>query len=210
MKRVGALSGVASAILVVVGIFLLIQEAIDEDTNKEIASYYGDNGNRTSELVGFVLVVVGAALFVWFLSSLRARLRSAGDAARTPATLGFGAGVAAAALLVGAAALFSGMSMAAELTDRFVVDPDLARFALAVGFLLLVGWVVVNFALVIATSVVALRSDVLPTWLGWVGFVAVVLAIVEVFLAPVFVIPVWLLIVSIVLAVHEPTRASAT
>ena len=74
----------------------------------------------------------------------------------------------------------------------------------------LVGWVVVNFALVIATSVVALRSDVLPTWLGWVGFVAVVLAIVEVFLAPVFVIPVWLLIVSIVLAVHEPTRASAT
>ena len=210
MKRVGALSGVASAILVVVGIFLLIQEAIDEDTNKEIVSYYGDSGNRTSELVGFVLVVVGAALFVWFLSSLRARLRSAGDAARTPATLGFGAGVAAAALLVGAAALFSGMSMAAELTDRFVVDPDLARFALAVGFLLLVGWVVVNFALVIATSVVALRSDVLPTWLGWVGFVAVVLAIVEVFLAPVFVIPVWLLIVSIVLAVHEPTRASAT
>ena len=39
----------------------------------------------------------------------------------------------------------------------------------------LMGSVLVNGVLVIATSVLALRTAVLPNWLGWVGFAAVVL-----------------------------------
>ena len=155
-----------------------------------------------------MLVTVGVLFFLWFVSTLRSRLRSVEPEPKTLSTLAFGAAVAAAALLIGAAALLAGTSMAAEYSSGFVVDPNLARFAFITGDVFLVGSVLVNCVLVIATSVLALRSAVLPNWLGWVGFAAVVLAVVEAALLPVFVIPVWVLIVSIVLMARSPARHS--
>lgn len=203
-ERWAPASGIVSAVLVVVGIFLLVAEQIDEDTDEEILSYYAESGNRTGEIVGFILVTVGVMFFLWFLSTLRSRLSSVEPEPRTLSTLGFGAGSTAAALLVGAGALLVGTSFAAELSSRFVVDPNLARFVVITGYAFLTGSVLVNLVLVITTSVLALRTAALPTWLGWVGFAAVVLAIVEVFLLPVFVIPVWVLVVSVVLIMPTP------
>ena len=206
MKKFGdSASGIVYAVLAVVGIFLLIQESITEATDEEILSHYADSGNRTGEIVGFILVTVGVMFFLWFLSVLRSRLGSIEHEPGTLSTLAFGAGVTAAGLLVGTAALLVGTSFATELSSDFVVDPNLARFAVSTGFVLLFGSVLVSFALVIATSVLALRTKVLPNWLGWVGFAAVVLAIVESILLPVFVIPAWVVVVSIVLMKGTPT-----
>ena len=63
----------------------------------------------------------------------------------------------------------------------------------------------INCVLIAATSTFALRTDVLPMWLGWVGFAAIVLAIVESFLLPVFVIPVWVIVTSIVTMRSAPS-----
>jgi hypothetical protein len=195
-------------VFVVVGIFLLIIGEVDTKTDQEIVSHYGDSANRTQEIVGFILVTVGVLFFLWFVSTLRSRLEFVEPEPRTLSPLAFGAGVAAAALLIGAAAAFAGTSFAAEIVNEFVVDPNLARFSDSTGYLLLTGSVLVNCVLVIATSVLALRTAVLPNWLGWVGFAAVVLAVLEAFLAPVFLIPVWVLIVSVVLMM--PTSTSHT
>ncbi len=203
MKRIGApASGIVYAVLVVVGLFLLVIAQIDGKTDQEILSHYADGGNRTGETIGFILVVVGVLFFLWFASELRSRLRAAESDPGTLSTLAFGAAVAGGALLVGAAAFFGGMSLAVDISSNFEVDPDLARFAVVGGYGFLIGSVLVNLVLVAATSVLALRTTVLPNWLGWAGFAAVVLAVVEVFLLPVFVVPVWVLVVSVVLTMR--------
>lgn len=201
-------AGIVYAVLSVVGMLLLILEEIDSSTDEEILSYYGDSANRTAEIVGFVLVLVAALSFLVFLSSLSGQLRDAAPEANTLTTLGFGAGVAAAGLLAGGGALLSATSNAVEISNRFDVDPNLARFAVSTGFVFVVASVLFNCVFVATTSILALRTTVLPTWLGWVGLAAIVLAIVEAFLLPVFVIPVWVLIVSIVLLTS--TRARPT
>jgi hypothetical protein len=204
-ERWAAASGIVYAVLVVVGLFLLVFEEIDRDSDEEILSYFADGGNRAVQIAGFALVAVGVLFFLLFVSTLWNRLRSVEPEPTSLSALAFGAGVMAAALQLGAAALLAATSTAAEVASRFVVDPNLARFAVGTGFLFLLAAVVVSGVLVIATSVLALRNAVLPNWLGWVGFAAVVLAVVEAFLLPVFVIPVWVLVVSGVLIVRTPT-----
>jgi hypothetical protein len=203
MTRIARASGIASSILIVIGIFLLVIEEIDTRTDQEIVSYYNDSGNRAAEDLGLALVGIGALLFLWFLSALRTRLRAAEPEPRVLSTLAFGAGIAAAALLVGAGALLDATTTAIENDSDFVVDPNLARFAVSTGFLFLLGWMIVNCVLVLATSTLALRTNVLPTWFAWVGYAAVPLAIAESFLLPVFVIPAWILIASVILTTQS-------
>lgn len=211
MKRLGApATGIAYALLAVVGILLLVQEEIDTATNEAILSHYGDSGNRGTEMVASVLALVGALFFLWFLSSLRSRLRQVEAETTTLSDLAFGSGVAGAVLFAGAVALLSATSNAVEISSRFEIDPNLARFAVTTGYVFLVGSVLFNCVLVATTSVLALRTDVLPTWLGWAGFAAIVLAIVEAFLLPVFIIPVWVLAVSVVLTRGTQTSQPQT
>ena len=205
--RIANASGIVSSVLIVIGIFLLVIEEIDARTDEEIVSYYSDSGNRAAENLGVALLGIGALLFLWFLSALRTRLELAELAPRTLTTLTFGAGVVAAALLVSAGVLLDATTTAVEYDGDFAVDPNLARFAVSTGAFFLFGWVVANCVLVFATSTLALRTTVLPTWFGWVGFAAVPLAIVESFLLPVFVIPAWILVASVILTVRtEDTK----
>jgi hypothetical protein len=192
----------------VIGILLLVFDAIDEDSDEELLSYFADGGNRTGHIAGFLFVAVGVLFFLLFASTLWSRLRSVEPEPRILSTLAIGAGVVSAALLIGAAASLAATAFAADELSAFVVDPNSVRLTLYVGFLLLVSAVMTMSVLVVATSVLALRTSVLPTWLGWVGFAAVVLAVVEAALLPVFVIPVWAVIVSVFLIVRAPREAT--
>jgi len=90
--------------------------------------------------------------------------------------------------------------------NGFTVDPTLARFAIGAGELTLVGSVLVMCLFAGAISVLALRTTAFPRWLGWVGFAAVILALVEAVLLPIFVMPVWVAIVSLALIVRRPAE----
>jgi hypothetical protein len=204
-RRVAPASGIVFAILYVIGEFILVEEQIDEGTNDEILAYYADSGNRTGQLVGFFLATVGVLFFLSFVVTLWSRLRSVEHEPRTLSSLALGAGVVAAGLLIGAVAMLAGTSFTVEYVEDFAVDADLARFSIMVGFLFLIGSVLVNCALIVTTSMLALRTEVLPNWMAWVGFGAVALAVVEAFLLPLFVIPVWVVFVSVLLIMRTPT-----
>jgi lysylphosphatidylglycerol synthetase-like protein (DUF2156 family) len=199
-------SGIVYAGLAVVGTLLIVSEEVDGSTDDEILSYYGDSGNRATEGIGVTLMFVGAMAFLWFLSGLWSRLKSVEHESRGLADLAFAAGIVGAALFIGAAALLNATATAVEVSDRFAVDPNLARFAVSTGYLFLIGSVFINCALIAATSVLALRTDVFPRWLGWVGFAAIVVAIAESFLLPVFAVPIWVTVVSIVMIRSAPSR----
>jgi Domain of unknown function (DUF4386) len=203
-KRWSPLAGLVYAVTYVVGFILIVGEEIDEKSDTDLIAYYADSGNRSGDVVGLLLVAIGLLFFLVFVSVLRERLRSAeADGSGISAMVG-AAGVAAATLFMAGSAASSATSVGAGFIDDLTVDPDSARLLLALGFALLVGAVVFSCGLVLATSALALRGTVLPAWIGWLGFVAIVLAVIETFLFPLFVIPAWALIVSIVLVTRTP------
>jgi hypothetical protein len=193
----------------VAGLLLIIGEELDEKSDADLVSYYADSGNRTGDIVGFLLVAIGLVFFLVFVSVLRERMRSADGDGTWLSGLAAAGGVTAAALfLAGNAALFA-PSLAADFIDELTVDPDSVRLFLGLGFALIVGAVVLSCGLVLATSAAAFRGQVFPAWVGWLGLLAVVLAVLETLLLPVFVIPVWSLIVGVVLAMRAPEPQQA-
>lgn len=192
-------SGIVYAVLVVTGTLLIVLDEIDSQSNQAIAAYYADAGNRLTEIVGFFLMVVGVLFFLVFVSTLWNRFGPTGKGSTILSSLVVGAGVAAAALFVVAACLLSATSFAVTFESGFQVDPNLARFVTGLGYQLLLAATLVTTGLVVATSTFALTTSALPTWLGWIGFAAVVLAVIEMFLLAVFVLPLWAIVVSVVL-----------
>ena len=61
--------------------------------------------------------------------------------------------------------------MGVEFVDEFRVDPDTVRTITIAGFGFFLTAFMVAGVLVAATSVLALRTAVLPRWLAWAGFV---------------------------------------
>ena len=116
-ERWAPVSGIAYVVLFVAG-FIVGGDDIG-DSDAEIVAYFGDSGNRAEEIAGFFLLVVAALFFLWFASTLRDRLRSVEAEPKSLSSLAFGAGVASAALLVVAVALFFAVSFTIEFRDEF-------------------------------------------------------------------------------------------
>jgi hypothetical protein len=187
------LSGVLAVIGWVVGAILLDTAMTEEDGAALLAAF---NADETQILVGAVIWLIGTALFIWFLGSLRSRLLAAegGDARLT--TLAFAGGIATAVCL----ALIPGGHAAGALSNE-EIDESAAlalgnigdAFFLAAEYLLPV--------LLIASALVALRYAALPRWLAWIQIiVAIVLLIGPIgWAALLFAFPIWVVIVSLLL-----------
>ena len=133
------------------------------DTPEEFARYFADEGNRSAEFFVFFLLVAAALAFLWFLGALRGVLvRAERDPARWTA-LAFGAGVASATLLMASASLFLARAGAAS-QDEFAFDPATANMLTYAAYALLVCSTMSAAILVLATSIVGLRTGVLPRW----------------------------------------------
>ena len=174
------------------------------DTESEVLAYYADRGNRVAEIAAFFLITVATLFYLWFASTLRDRLRAVEDKPGGLSALAFGAGVASAVLLVAAVAIGTAISFTIEDYDAFAVDPN---FALALGdvsYLLLVGAGMTASVLVAATSVLAIRTPVLPGWFGWAGIVVAIALLVSIFFFPFLLYLLWLLVLSVLMLARVP------
>lgn len=206
-QRWAPASGIAYVVLSLVGTFLVplaSDEFSNTDPDEEILSFFADSGNRALEFVSVALIAFAVLFFLWFVSTLRDRLRAVEPEPKGLSALAFGAGVASAALLMAALSVFGAIPAAVDETDRFVLDPNLARVIENVSFLLFVGSTMVASVLVAATSVLALRTAVLPRWLGWVGMAVALALLVAVFFVPIFALWAWVVVVSVVLIARPP------
>ncbi len=200
--RLTPLSGIVFVALFVLAFALTGDSPQASDSDAEYLAWYGDSGNRTQEIVVFFMIVVGALFFLWFLTSLRERLRAVESGSHGLSTLAFGSGLLSIALLLGAACIGIGPAAVADETDKFQLDPDLARLTSTTSYLLLVSSTMIAAGLVVATSVLAIRNGVLPAWLGWIGLVVAVLTLLAVAWFPILVYLAWILVVSIALVLR--------
>jgi hypothetical protein len=167
-----------------------------------VADWYRDEGNRGASFFVFFLLAGAALSFLWLMGALRSALvRAEGDPARWTA-LGFGAGVASATLLLASASLYVTPAASAS-EDEFPFDPSTANALTNAGFMLLVCSTMAGALLVLATSIVAYRTALLPRWLALAGFVVAPILLFTIFFLPLFVWLAWVLVLSLVLLVRS-------
>ena len=199
-QRWGPLSGVAYVVLFLVGILAGGEGA--GDSPEEHVAYYADAGNRAKDFVIFFVLVAAGLAFLWFLAGLRGILvRAEGEVARWTA-LAYGAGITSVALFLGAAALFVAPAGSAGEESFRDVNPSAVNIVGNAGYAMFVCSIMVAGMLVLAVSIVTLRTLVFPRWLSLAGFVVAPLLLVAIFFVPVFLWLAWVLAVSVVLIVR--------
>jgi hypothetical protein len=170
------------------------------DNPSEVQAWYAEDGNRTRQIVAFFLFVGAALAFLSFLGTLRDMLMRAEGGPGTLSALVFGPGVTFATLLVAGNAFFTAPVALADDSD-FTLDPNTAQTFDNAGYITIVGGTMIASILVLSASTAALRTGVLPAWLGWVGLVVAVAMLFSIFLVPILVFLAWVLVVSLVMVV---------
>jgi len=197
--QVGAASGLLFAVLAVVG---LLQGAPPgrDDPDPVISAFYADAANRGRVVVALYLPSLAGAFFLGFLGHLCRRLRRAEGEAGSLAVVALAGGVGFVTLFLAGSS--ASAAAAASMTFGNVPQPsaELARILPQLGaLLLLLPGLFAAIVLVVATSLLALRTGVLPRWLAWAGFVAAVILLAGPLFLPLLVLPLWVAVVSVVL-----------
>ena len=170
-ERWGALGGILFVVLILASAFLPGSPPKTSDSTTDMAKFIVDKGDelRIAGYLGAIAVVP----FFWFLASLwRLLRRDEGGAPRLAVTAALGGAFAATVGAVG------GIVLALLPMVRFSLDRDLLRvlyiLATNIAFLALFGIA----TLVLSTSVVFIRSRGMPVWLGYLGVVAGLVALI--------------------------------
>ena len=164
--RWAPLSGVVFAALWAVS-FIFLGDG-PGDTDQEIAAFYDDDGNRDDQSLGWALVALATLFFLWFLAELRVRLLMAeGQPARLTA-LGFASGIVSAVLFFLSVTVWAATSFAHDEAE-FSADPGTVRLLDSTGYVLWASAGSMSIPLVVAVSLIVLRTRVLPVWVGWIG-----------------------------------------
>ena len=170
-ERWGALGGILFVVLILASAFLPGSPPKTSDSTTEMAKFIVDKGDelRIAGYLGAIAVVP----FFWFLASLwRLLRRDEGGAPRLAVMAALGGAFAANVGAVG------GIVLALLPMVRFSLDRDLLRvlyiLATNIAFLALFGIA----TLVLSASVVFIRSRGMPVWLGYLGVVAGLVALI--------------------------------
>ena len=196
LERFGLLAGGLAALLWLVSLFVLegAGNPAGPASGDEIVEFYRDD--RAAILAAATLHGLGGFLFLWFVASVRAVLgRLTVPAWLTAATV-IG-GTAGGALML---ALMGGQSTGAT-TDKDLVTPDVAIVFWRLAHGIFAAAEIALAVFVAALSIVALRRYAFSRWFGWFGIViALVLLIPPLgWLALLFLLPLWLIALSVML-----------
>ena len=176
--RVAGLAGIASAVLLFLGVAILNPPLQADDT--ELVAWWSDRTNQMTAAVSMYLFIASALLFLGFLSHLYARVRAA-DRTGPLATMVLANGIAYASALTVAAAARGVIGKATALNDQPLPGADtvrslmeLASVALGVIAMLAITATIVSFSYAI------LRTNAFGRWLAWLGIIcAVVLVAIQ-------------------------------
>jgi hypothetical protein len=202
---------VSGIIFVALWIVLFVVAKDPGDTDAEITAYFADDGNRTRQITTFFLVLGAGLFFVWFLTVLRGRLARAEGRPGPLTALAFGAGLVSVGLWLVAAVFFAAIASAVDFTenDLYTVEPNTFRLIDNMGYTLWFSGTTIASLVVVATSILSVKTGFVPKWIGWLGFVAAATMLVAFFFIPFLIWLGWVLVVSVVL-IWKPSETAPT
>jgi hypothetical protein len=188
--RYAPLSGLLFVALIVVSIVITGFDSVDSnDSVVKVVKFWHDNDSE--QMAGAIIGAVATLPFLWFLGSLRSAFREAEGGTGRLSSIAWAGGL----ILAGFALVDSSLQFA---TAESVGDvPPVATQTLNAlynnfffGFPAGVG------ALLLASSLVILRTRVLPAWVGWFAFVLGIISISPLGFFAFLVVLLWIAIVS--------------
>jgi hypothetical protein len=210
LERWPALSGIVFVALMLTGAAFVIDVPAADASAQEIAGYLADGENHMRNIIGAYLWVLGGLAFLGFVTGLQAVLRRAEAEPGTLPSLAFGAGVVFTAVWSVSAVALASVAYAVEFSDAPVTDPDIVRVLPQLGsLLLLIGGGFAGILLVLATSVLAFRTGVLPRWLAWLGILVAIALIFPVVYMNILPLVGWVGVASVVLLLRREETATA-
>jgi hypothetical protein len=214
-QTAAALAGVISVLLVVVSAGLESGLPRGGASGQAIANYYAQKSHWHRIEAGVLAGALSMVFFLWFLGALRQRLRVAEGGAARVTSVAFAAGVVFVALFGVLDATRGVIGVGLDVYKPFrngLLDPQLVRVIAVLGAVVYIHALVVGSVLIGATSAITLRTGALPGWLGWLGAVIAVLVLVGSFVVAgvaVYLLLVWVLTFSLVLAIGPKAQAPA-
>jgi hypothetical protein len=200
LDRYAPLTGVVFVVLIVVAIVIGGETPDNSDPAQEIASFWKDND--TEQIWSSVIGAWSLVFFVWFAASVRSALRRVEDGAGRLTAVSFaGAVIATIGLLLALSLTFSIADGADELSagslKTLTVLSNGIFLPIAAGFALFF----------LATGILAVRSRLLPVWLGWLTIVLGVICLTPVGFFALLVGLIWVLAVSVMLYMRGAGRS---
>ena len=196
--RYSPLAAIGTVILWAAGIFTVESGDTPSEANaQEAVAYFEDD--RTTIYVGSMLIMAGALLLIWFVSTLREAIVARAPQSIRLGSVVFGGGLAAAIFAMGLPAAQIGGAFAGE--EPGELEPGAAQALYFATDGLFVATMYSAALLVLATAVAIFRTRVFPVWLGWISVpLGIWLLIAPIgWLALIFVFPAWLIVVSVLL-----------
>jgi hypothetical protein len=192
LERLAPLTGVGFLILIVIGFVVGGSTPDIDDPAAEVVAFWRDNTGR--QYTSAWLVGVAALFLLWFGGSLRSAISRAEGGDGRLAALSFGGTITAAVgLLLLASMTFALADTAGEMPPQVVLTLNVLSYDL---FLPLAGGVVV---LLVAAGIAFIRIAVLPRWLGWVALVLAVVILTPLGFFGLLAWLLWITVVSILL-----------
>ena len=197
--RLGGLSGILFVVLFVPSYLSAPDSPIATSGPQDVIDYFTDRQDGILIING-LLLVFAAFFFLWFLGVLHGVLQGAEGEGYGFSSVSLAGGLIFIALVLTGAAVEIVYPATLARFENFQQDAQLGFLSLALS-----GWMyrfafVGMAALIAATSVLALRTSVLPGWLAWAGFVAALVALLR-FLGPLggWLALLWVIVVSVLM-----------
>lgn len=205
-RDVGWLTGALFVVLVIVAFFALGGDTPDGDASaRKVVSFYDDNEGK--EIAAAVVLALSTVPLLWFTSLLRGRLRDVLPQGSVIPTFAAGGGALAAAGFASAGAIH--FALADYSSD---IQPAAAQALNALDSDFFLPFTTGLAVLLLALSVAAIRSSVLPRWLGWVGVVMFVVYFTPAGFVAFGLTGIWIIVASVMLYLRggaAPAQAAA-
>ncbi|MGI9645700.1 MAG: hypothetical protein ACR2O6_10360 [Ilumatobacteraceae bacterium] len=202
-----AVAGVLFAVIGAIALALLSSFPDLDQGEPGLKTWFADSGNQTTLIFGANLMVFSSIMFLWFVAVIRRRLGDLED--QFFGTVFLGSAFAFVAVWLGHGAAVAGPAVAvSHFEGASVTGPSLSNAAgLGAAYLLVIG-PRVEAVFVLVTSVLFLRSRVLPTWLAILGFViALGMFFLPLIATPTgYGFPVWVMVVSFTILAVRPRK----
>jgi hypothetical protein len=161
----------------------------------EIAAYYADHGDRARQIAGFAVLLAGCVLLLVYVGRL-CRSTRAGFAV-------LGSGIAAAALLALANALWAASAFTVVLESGYRIAPRTHLLIEDAGFATLVSAAALAIPFVVGTSVGAVRAGGFPRWFVPLGALAALGLAAAYWYVPLAAFLLWIACGSVLLALED-------
>lgn len=200
-----AIAGVVYAVLTLVALVIFRRFPDPSLPNTDIAAWYNDPANHASLIIALNLVSMASVAFLWFVAVIRRRMGERED--RFFATVFLGSAILYLVTLIAGAVAMAAPAVGSSVMDSGLVDRATATLTVgtANAMLLIIG-PRLQAVFMLTTSTLILRTRVMPNWLAYLGYATGILL----FLFPIvaqplgIVFPLWVLVVSITIALTRP------